>query len=82
MLNKIKTFLYRVTHASGRILGLKVDLGPFCLSLWVGREDPDTVRFAIDVEFIYDDPGHPLLDASVEVGVVRVELSLTRSYSE
>ncbi len=81
MLNKIKVFLYVVTHAAGRILGLDVNLGPFHLSLWVGREDGAVVRFAVDVEFIYDCPGYPMLDASVEVGVIRVELSLSRSAS-
>lgn len=80
MLNKIKAFLYAVTHASGRVFGVKVHLGPFCLTLWVGREEAAVVRFAIDVEFVYDTPGDPLLDASVEVGVIKVELSLSRSY--
>ena len=81
MFSKIKAFLYRVTHASGRILGLEVNLGPFCLHLWVGREEAAVVRFAVDVEFVYEDPECPLLDAAVEVGVIKVELTLTRSYS-
>jgi len=82
MLTKIKTFLYRVTHATGRILSLDVNLGPFQLGLWVGREEAAVVRFAVDVEFIYDSYDYPMLDATVEVGVIKVELSLTRSYPE
>ncbi len=84
MLNKIKVFLYLVTHASGRLLDLTADLGPFHSQLWVGREDPNTVSFAIEATVYYGPPGlsDPSLALSVEVGVIKVELFLTRSSSE
>jgi hypothetical protein len=81
MFSKIKAFLSRVVHATGRLLGLKVDLGPFQLSLWVGREDPDTVSFAVDITYSYY-PGYLRLDANVAVGVIMVELSLMKSSPE
>ncbi|KKK53564.1 hypothetical protein LCGC14_3093540 [marine sediment metagenome] len=81
MLNKIKAFLYLVTHASGRLLDLTVNLGPFHSQLWVGREDPNTVSFAVEAECYYGPYGTPSLAISVRVGVIQVELILTRSSS-
>ena len=81
MLTKIKSFLYAVTHATGRILGLTADVGPFHASLWVGREDPKAVGIAADVTLSYWG-GPPVLDATVTVGVITVTLSLSKSTKE
>ena len=81
MLSKVKAFLYAVTHVPGRILGLTADVGPFHVSLWVGREDPKAVGLAADVTLSYW-AGFPVLDATVTVGVITVTLSLTKSVKE
>ncbi len=81
MLTKIKSFLYALTHAAGRLFGLTADVGPFRAALWVGRTDSASVSFAADVTLNYH-PGYPALAANVSVGVIEVELSLTRNPSE
>ncbi len=80
MFNKIGNFLYRVVHASGRLFDLQANLGPFQASLWVGREDPDSVRFAVDVHFDYGSYSGPSLAVEVEVGVIVVQFYLTKAY--
>ena len=82
MLNKVKAFLYAVTHATGRILGLKVHLGPFSLDLWVGRVLPTNVAFSVSLDFDYYSLTRPMLMAGVEVGIIEASLTLTRSRPE
>ncbi len=83
MLRKIKDFLYRVVHTSGRLFDFTAHLGPFQISLWVGREDPDSVRFKIEGDFNYSPyAADPSLTVEVEVGVIVVQLYLTKSPPE
>ena len=82
MFRRIRDFLYAVAHVHGRLFTLGVEFGPFSAELYVGREEPDAVRFALDVEILYGTFGVPILAAAVEVGVIKVELSLTRSRPE
>ena len=80
MFRRIKDFLYAVTHASGRLFDLTAELGLFQLSLWVGREDPDAVNFAVEASLTYGRLyGGSSLAVAVEVGVIKVELYLTRN---
>ena len=79
MFNKIRDFLYRVVHTSGRLFDLTTNLGPFQVSLWVGREDPDAVRFAVEGSFTYGLNGAPSLAVEVEVGVITVQFYLTKA---
>ena len=79
MFSKIRDFLYRVVHTSGRLFDLTTNLGPFQASLWVGREDPDSVRFAVDGHFDYGSYSGPSLAVEVEVGVIAVQFYLTKA---
>ncbi|KKL18536.1 hypothetical protein LCGC14_2474520 [marine sediment metagenome] len=82
MFRRIRDFLYRVTHASGQLFYLTANLGPFDARLWVGREDPDAVAFALDIDLDYGPIFGPQLSARVEVGVIEVQLDLTKNSSE
>ena len=81
MLNKIKAFLYAVTHASGRLFEVTVNFGPLRGQVWVGREDPNSVSFAVEADAYYGPYGSPSLNATVRVGVIEVELFLTKNPS-
>ncbi|KKL74751.1 hypothetical protein LCGC14_2061730 [marine sediment metagenome] len=78
MIQKIKDLLYRGVHASGRLFYLSVELGGFTTALWVGREEPDAVRFKVDVELMYGTLGPLMLAASVGVGIITIEFSVMR----
>ena len=79
MVHKIGELLYKVVHISGRLFFLSADVGAVHSSIWVGRESPDKVRFALDVDLDYGPEYGPSLNVIVEVGVVRVEFYLISS---
>ena len=76
MVRKLGDFLYKVVHVSGRLLFISADIGNIHGSIWVGRENPDGVRFTLDVELNYGPDFGPCLNISVEVGVIKVEFYL------
>ncbi len=82
MFSKIRAFLSRVVHASGKLFEVTVTFGPLHSQLWVGREDPDSVSFLVEANLYYGPHGDPSLAVSVEVGVIKVELYLTKTSSE
>lgn len=82
MFRKIKAFLSTVIHTTGRLFYVSGDFGPFHSSLWVGRENSDTVRFAVSVDLDYGPSFGPSLDVGVEAGVIKVEFYLSRSTPE
>ncbi len=80
MIQKIKDLLSRGVHATGCLFHLKLEVGSLYSSLWVGRENPDVVRFDLNVELDYGPDFGPCLNVVLEVGVIRIELYLTGRY--
>jgi hypothetical protein len=78
MFRKIKDLLYAVVHAHGRLFGLTANLGPIHASLWVGRENPDAVSFALTVALDYGAYLPPALAIEAEVGVIKIAFYLAR----